>query len=235
MNATFNTVPITQRQRKMKTIILPVLMVIFTSMAGCSYECISGKGEVLTQNRKVNATFDKIEIRGPIHVEASQGNDCRIEVSDYENIVDLIETSVSDNTLMIQIKEDIRVDNSQAVVYITLPELTGITQMGSGYFQTIGPFAFQDIEIDIKGSGDAVLSGNARSFTAFLAGSGDVDANELACRNANVEIMGSGNMKLNVSGSLKANIMGSGNIAYTGKPTDIQKEVQGSGEILPIE
>lgn len=110
----------------------------------------------------------------------------------------------------------------------------------------------EEITADIKGSGDMNLHADCRELTAEISGSGDIKA-EGSAEELNVEVRGSGNFKggnfysescdvdikgsgdadVNCSVSLKANTKGSGNITYSGKPSQLNTNSAGSGSIDP--
>ena len=64
-----------------------------------------------------------------------------------------------------------------------------------------------------------------------VTGSGDYDGSGLVSEQAEVEADGSGSVKVDVSGRLSATSTGSGDITYTGNPTQVDKNSSGSGEI----
>ena len=75
------------------------------------------------------------------------------------------------------------------------------------------------------------MEGNATSFDAAIAGSGDVSAYKLKTRYVEASIAGSGDIKVTVSDKIKATVVGSGNIYYKGHPDKIDTTSLGSGDI----
>lgn len=88
---------------------------------------------------------------------------------------------------------------------------------------------------DIAGSGILNLKGEMENASFDIAGSGDVRAFDLNVAKMSCDIAGSGDIKISVSKSIRASIAGSGRIEYKGNPTDISKDVSGSGSIVKIE
>jgi hypothetical protein len=63
-----------------------------------------------------------------------------------------------------------------------------------------------------------------------ISGSGDLYAENLETRNAEVHVSGSGECKLFVSGKLQASVSGSGDVYYKGEPV-VKAHVSGSGKV----
>ncbi|MDP4292142.1 MAG: DUF2807 domain-containing protein, partial [Bacteroidota bacterium] len=83
---------------------------------------------------------------------------------------------------------------------------------------------------DIRGSGNINLSGSARKFNIDIAGSGDVNGQDMPADACNVDVKGSGNCRVFAIGKLNVDIAGSGNVYYKGKP-DISNNIAGSGKL----
>ena len=66
-----------------------------------------------------------------------------------------------------------------------------------------------------------------------IAGSGDVNASGLKCREVEVSIAGSGDARVWAEEMLDASIVGSGNVYYKGRPL-VKSEATGSGSTQPL-
>lgn len=87
------------------------------------------------------------------------------------------------------------------------------------------------VDVEIVGSGDVEVEGNSIDSYLYIAGSGDIVADNLIVDYCTSEIVGSGNMYVYVLEDLTVTIAGSGNIYYVGDP-DIKFKVTGSGELI---
>ncbi len=197
----------------------------------CFIDRIEGSGRIKSETRTVsNTNFTEIRMEGSMDVLIKQGDSVKIVAKDYENILSYLETRVSGNTLIITYRDHTWLTNSQGEVTVTLPKLTNVELSGSGNVGTIGAFRFEDIGLQISGSGNFSFAGTAKNMNAKVSGSGDIRAYDLACEVANVKITGSGDMQLNVSRSLDATITGSGDIIYKGTPS-VNTSITGSGRV----
>ena len=212
---------------------------------------IHGNGVSATQARSVPG-FDKVKSSGSFDVHITKGDELEVIVSAEENILPYIETSVSDNTLLIDIPGFHNVRNRLPMdVYITVPELRSVKQSGSGnittdYFSTdrmdffisgSGTISAQVdanvLDAGISGSGWLIIAGDANQSNLSISGSGNIDTSNLVVNNCSAHISGSGNMQVYAAKTIYAKISGSGNIYYIGSPA-IELNVSGSGKVIPV-
>lgn len=163
-----------------------------------------------------------------------------------------IETVVRNGKLIIRNNSFRFFNNEKAKVYISLPELKGLSLSGSGTAEVESNLKNADLELDvsgsgkiivpeiitgklncrISGSGDIILkgAGEIEEGDISISGSGSYAGEAAAFKTLEIGISGSGNCRCNVSGSLSASISGSGNVTYTGNPK-INARVSGSGHV----
>lgn len=193
--------------------------------------CKSGSGDVISSIRKTSY-FENVVIKGSGDVIINKGDSVSLIVKDYSNLIDLIETKVENNELIVTYKKGVCIRNSNLEIAITMPHLKGVEIDGSGSVKANGNFREPSIQAEISGSGDIFF--NITDTTGLLKskinGSGTVEATGSVCDSAVTEINGSGNINVNTSKYLKARISGSGTITYKGTPkTDVK--ISGSGEV----
>lgn len=209
--------------------------VVFISaflFSSCKKEIIRGKGDIVSQERAVS-NFSRIKIKGLTDITVVQGSSFRVTVSDYENLVNEIETSLSGEELTIGYKRDIWVTKGNSKATITMPSLKGVRVDGSGDFIIDGPFTGTSFfSVQINGSGNVNIN-NAIVDEAdiHISGSGDVKNFGLQCKKATVKISGSGNAELTVSEFLDVRIDGSGDVYYKGNAS-VNTRINGSGKVV---
>lgn len=226
-------------------------LLLFT-LPGCIDDfTIEGNGIEATEGRAVG-TFSKLKSSGSFDVHITGGDRCEVVVSAESNIIPYIETYVSGNTLVLNLRGLHNFRNRLPMeVFVTTPAMESILLSGSGNITT-GRLSAPEFETGISGSGtittDVVarkvtaaisgsgnlnISGTASASGFFISGSGKISANHLRLEDCDATISGSGNMVVNVSESLHAHITGSGNIYYYGAP-GIESRISGSGRIIQI-
>ena len=82
----------------------------------------------------------------------------------------------------------------------------------------------------LLGSGEIANHGKAQSITLQMTGSGTINFDKTEAKDANIQLLGSGDVNCNASNSIKGNLSGSGDINYKGNPT-VQLNQIGSGNI----
>ena len=88
--------------------------------------------------------------------------------------------------------------------------------------------------LNLPGSGNINVSGNARRVTISLNGSGNIQCSELEAQTADVSLNGSGDVTVYASQHLGVTIRGSGSVHYCGNPSEVNQSVLGSGSVDPI-
>lgn len=204
-----------------------------------------------TETRTVKS-FTKLSIAVPAEVHLSKGP---FKVTlDGEDLSE-IETYVKGGELVIKQKNNSNwsiFGNStdDIVIYITMPELEGISMSGSGKLESKDQFSSKSMKLRVSGSGSLQLNvvaeqleahvsgsgriqtaGTAQSFNAHISGSGKVNAEELRAQSVDAHISGSGSCYVHADNALEAHISGSGNVYYTGNPSNVNARTSGSGKI----
>jgi hypothetical protein len=224
--------------------------VLLVAASGCIDDfTIRGNGIAATQGRLV-PVFDKVKSSGDFQVHITKGNEFEVVINAEENLLHYIETSVSGNTLLVDIPGLHNVRNRLPMnVYITVPALTSVKQSGSGNITT-DYFSTEKMELFISGSGsistavdanivDAAISGSgwmkiagdANQSNLSISGSGNIDSHNLMVNYCDAFISGSGNMQVHALKSIYARISGSGYVYYTGNP-GVETSISGSGKVI---
>lgn len=225
---------------------------LFSFALAANADCIKGVGEVVKKPLSVDA-FHGISLQGSMDVVLTQGSTQSVEVEAQANLIELLETKVSNGVWSIETNDGFTT-NKPFIIHITVPMIDKVSLDGSGDITCNGTFSCDAMELaiagsgnismnfdsqkadaDIAGSGDMVLSGTCGKLKVGVAGSGDVDARKLKTSDAVVDIAGSGDVILDASQSLEASIAGSGDVSYKGAPARISRNVMGSGEVRSLE
>lgn len=229
------------------------IIVVMIATVGIACQSFSS-GKIIIETKSFDIpTFTALTVAGPFEVHFTQSDNTSAKVEASASDLENIEMEVKDNELVIKTKKNSNIKN--VVVYLSTPALSEIGIAGSGKFMTTNTITSsktmqfeiagsgiitatidaQDIKSEIAGSGDIHLSGRSANSEIEIAGSGNYKAEDLTTGNSSVEIAGSGSAYVNASGKLSAEIAGSGSIYYKGQPTDIDKEVAGSGRVKQMD
>ena len=146
---------------------LPVLCLGLISLNDCNPNAVNGSGVARTETRTVTA-FSKIDLVGSPDVDVTVGPETSVSVTTDDNILPLIETTVSGDTLKIDSKGSFNT-RIGPTVKITAPSLDGVTISGSGNISVTG-LKGEVLEAHITGSGNITLTGDVDRLSAKITG-----------------------------------------------------------------
>jgi hypothetical protein len=191
---------------------------------------VRGSGVAAVEQRDVGA-FSKVRFQGGGQLNVAVGDTRQVTVEVDDNLIGLVETVVENDTLVIRNAQNI---DPQAGLHVTIvaPALEGISIAGASDAEIRG-IDTQEFEVDIAGAADLRVSGSAEKLHVRVAGSGHVDASELATQDVAVRIAGSASVEVHAEAQLSVNISGSGDVRYSGQP-HIERHITGSGSVQPL-
>ena len=233
---------------------ITVLVFLLSTTLSCAQwgngQKIKGNGDVTTITRSTDS-YDGLKAAGPMDFRLVQGKEGEISIKGDANLMEYIVTEVKNNNLVVKVKDGYNLKPSQTIV-ITVPyeSINYVSLAGSGDIKNSGTIkadnfkvalagsgdinlkvASQSVESSIAGSGDIELKGSTTDLTVKIAGSGDFDGKALESTNVTAKITGSGSANVVCNGELKARITGSGDVNYSGKPTNKDTKITGSGSV----
>ncbi|MBK5203050.1 MAG: DUF2807 domain-containing protein [Prolixibacteraceae bacterium] len=210
------------------------------------------------ENRKVSP-FNGISLKISAELYLMQGNSQSVSINADASTLENLITEVKGHVLIIRsIKKDFfssAKPNKNIKIYITCPEISSISVMGTGNVFNKNLLTSRIIDLSVMGSGNIVLSGlNTESvkgtimgsgkislasrnvtnkFKLIISGSGYYKGSEFPAKNVNIKISGSGDAVVNATNDLDVHISGSGEVMYTGNP-NITTAIIGSGKIKEL-
>lgn len=187
-----------------------------------------GNGQLQAVTRDI-AALRVLHVGGRMQTEVTVGGAPSLNIEADSNLLPLVRTEQSGDTLRIWIDGNVRTDNPIRVRY-SVPALDNVTSSGSGR-TTIAGLKGGTFTLTATGSGRVELTGRVDRLNAQLTGSGGVTATGLDIGDANLNLTGSGSMIFgSVKGrSLSASLKGSGQIEASGSVEKLNANVFGSG------
>lgn len=225
--------------------------VMTAGVISCKKE-VTGAGPAITQARPV-ADFTAIELAMPADVYYTNDTVSKVEILAQQNIVDMLQTYVTGNKLVIKFNGNYDYRTSSSIrINISGHSVTRFEATAAGSIYSTN--TFQPASLYLKASGSGIIrlqnvvtgnidastnaSGNIIIAAGFAisenlrtSGSGTIDLVGVAARTVTAKTSGSGNIKVKVSDHLNATIEGSGSIYFTGFP-QVSSHVYGTGHII---
>jgi hypothetical protein len=194
---------------------------------------------LLAQNREVRKVenFTKISFRFPGKLYLKQGATQKVELEGDADVLKEVETDVEGSRLVIG-KEgkwfNWDNDNAKITVYVTMPNIEGVSVSGSGDVIGQSTIKTDDLDLNVSGSGSLSLDIEASGeVEADVSGSGDIDLKG-TCESLDSDVSGSG--KVNLSATIKDDatfgVSGSGRIEASGSANNVKTSISGSGKVM---
>lgn len=236
----------------MKKSILLLALCCFTISNAQRHKKIKGN-EIIKTIKRTTSEFDKIKASGSFDIKLVAGKEGSITIKGDENLLQYIKTEVKNTTLTVAFEKGTNIQynySSSIEIIIPIEKISEIEFSGSGNVSTLDALNSDNLNVEIKGSGNAKFEtnsnnlkitrsgsgnlsakGKATTLDIISTGSGNVNTSELISENVTASQSGSGNIKVNCTDSLSATSSGSGSIIYKGSPKKVQKSSTGSGSI----
>jgi len=190
------------------------------------------------ESRKVD-TFTKIAFRVPGKLYLRQGSEQKVELEGKRDILEKIETTVSNGRLSIGRENDNWnfwkwTDDEKIIVYITVKDLEGVSVSGSGDLIGESKFKTDQLDLSVSGSGSLMLEADVSGeLGTNVSGSGRLEFKGV-CQDLDGKVSGSGRINLGLASANKVvvGVSGSGKIIANGTAKNIKANISGSGEVL---
>ena len=219
------------------TSMLVVLM--FLLVTGIQAQTVTPSKKYITKELNNVSNFSSIRVLGSPDVEYRQSNGSKTTVSIYgsDNLVDLLEVSTVNGVLQVNIKKGVKILSGERrlKVIASSPSLNQVDIKGSADVYLKGTIKGNDLNLNIAGSGDIEAENlQYANIFALVKGSGDIDLKNVKATTVMSEVNGSGD--INMKGSAQKatlTVNGSGDIsAEKLAATNVVATVAGSGDIV---
>lgn len=196
---------------------------------------IKGSSTYVTKEMRNLDDFTKILITGcPDVVYAQQPGKPKVEIYTSDNLIDLLDIYVKDNTLHVGCKKNVSFSFSKMTIRITSPALDALAITGSCDVLLQNGVQTDNLALSISGSGDiAGTDIRCNSLETSVSGSGDIDLRGIKAAYTKVSVSGSGDIDLEGStDEADYRISGSGDIDAKGlEARTVTASIAGSGDI----
>ncbi|NDV58100.1 DUF2807 domain-containing protein [Bacteroides sp. 519] len=235
-----------------------VLCLLALSVCGCviAGEGITPSKTYITRNYKVSE-FSNIDVTtvGDVYYVQSKDATTSVEIYGPDNIVELFEASIDNNTLYLTMKKKNRVRNVKKMkIMISTPQLYSLNFNGVGNVyindgltttnftvsqQGVGDvnihsLTCEEVTVNSTGVGDTKIDGTANIAILSARGVGNIDAVNLEAKTVNASSQGVGNISCHATESISAAVQGVGNIQYKGSPQEKKINKSGIGSIKQL-
>ena len=217
--------------------------------AGDARVKVDGSGRVVEESRPV-AGFTAISLYSEGQVTIVQGDEETLTIETDDNMLEYLETTVTDGVLSIRLREDSRVDlePTNGIRFdVTVLALDAVDLYGAGSFEIgdlttdrlsltvygagdigIGNLQASELDAVLTGVGSVVVAGQVGRERLTITGTGKIDASAMSAEQATVGLSGIGDITVWATDRLDATISGIGEVHYYGDPS-VTQSVTGAG------
>jgi hypothetical protein len=244
----------TQKNIQRSLLLLTVIAsgLFFQSCTFGAGKVIKGDGNVITTTHDVE-NFQNIDIQGVFDIILIPGAGMPVLLETDENLQELIDIKVRNNTLYVSQNKDAVYRHSKMRLQIPYSELEKIYVGGACKLRSDDPLISDKMLFDISGAADIDLAldvsslqtkvsgaanikfnGRAKKHNVRLSGASNIRAEELRSDNTDISLSGAGSAHIYASEKLEAALSGVGSIRYYGEPNNIKINKSGIGSIRAV-
>ncbi len=177
--------------------------------------------------------FERIIVEAGVDLSYRPADRCQARLSGDSNLLGLILTEVGGNRLRIGVSRSIE-SQGPLRVEVQSPRLEELEILGSGNVELTG-LDTPRFKIEVSGSGEVRAQGRVGALEVFADGSGNLDLAKLKAEDTSVDISGTADAKVHAARSLTVDISGAGNVVYYGRPSQVETDISGAGDVEPGE
>jgi hypothetical protein len=208
-----------------------LILLLALGLAGCDIGGVRGNAHVVTEARAVGP-FSNVEGSGELEVEWRAGPPSASVTTD-ENLMGDIKLRVGDNILHMDTTRSIRPTHSVKLA-LTSPSLGAASLSGASRF-TAHALSGPRFSLETSGASKAKLDGAVNELIVSITGAGDLRAESLQTKTAELSLTGASDARVNVTDTLRVSITGAGAVRYSGNPLHIERHITGAGKIIKSE
>jgi Putative auto-transporter adhesin, head GIN domain len=199
---------------------------------------LKGKGEIVKKEFDIK-DFDKIKFQDlDGKLEVMVGKEFKLELQVAENLEKYISFKLQNGTLEVVFENNKNnkryVEDSHIKVRISLPKLIDIEHIGNTNLM-VSNIDTDNFSLENDGNGSATLFGKANAIKINKAGNGNVNAENVFVKKANLKSFGNGNVKITASEYATAIGAGNGNVyIYGTAKISNDSGISGNGEVKAV-
>lgn len=187
-----------------------------------------GSGTIRSETRTVEP-FDSVKISGRAEVYVKCGEEQSVTVSTDDNLLDCVETEVSDGEFSVSFSKPVS-HSSSFRVDLVLKELRRLRVFGASKV-FLENMQTEQLSLRVSGAAEVKGSGNVHTFKLRISGAGKASAGDLVSQVAEVRISGAGSARIHAEEKLSVKISGAGRVTCSGNPETVEKHISGAGRV----
>ncbi len=205
-------------------------------------------GPTRTELRDLSG-FTGVDAGGVFDITISPATEYSVSIEAGEQLLPLIETRVSNDTLKIKFDRSVK-NVGDVKVVIGMPALNHVDLSGASALQVEPGFeadrftvdlsgaasssldiAVNKLLVDLSGAADLELAGKAYTLVLDASGASEISAEDMVIRDAQIDLSGASEIDLNVTGELVVEASGASEVNCIGRPESSRVDTSGMSDI----
>jgi hypothetical protein len=213
------------------TLAMCFVVVLSSGCMMAGFNGILGSGVVATESRDTDA-FHSVDISGSANTTIQCGEENSVSITIDDNLVDIIETSVSDETLDISSTESYSTKLGLKAD-VSLDQLQELNISGAADANIIDCDT-DKITLSISGAAKVTASGIVDTIEIEVSGAAKLDLSNLIAKKVKLEMSGASKATVHATEELDVELSGVGKVRYAGDAV-VTKSISGMGSVKKIE
>ncbi|MAW82729.1 MAG: hypothetical protein CMI63_21040 [Parvularcula sp.] len=204
--------------------------ILISSLAACALTTAAAAEE--TRSFEL-ASFERIDISAGIKLVATAGREQSVEVQTTEGDFSDFEIEVKNDVLYLSREWNrLRWHQKKAdyKVILTAPNIEAL-EASSGSHSTLEDIDSRRFNADLSSGSFAVIAGRSDNCTVDISSGANLDARDLICGSANIDVSSGGHGEITVTKSLVGDASSGGHVAVYGSPERVNIDRSSGGRI----
>ncbi len=212
-----------------RILIAALLLVVLAGCAGIPFGASTrGSGRLVSRSYDLDG-FSVIDANNAAQVEVALGDEFRVDVEVDDNLVDLLNVSVSGKALLIRLKQG-PYTKVTLRAKITMPELAGIKLNGASTLHSEA--AGQDLDLDLNGASVVNLTGTAGRVTLKANGASQALLAGMEAGDVQLDVNGASHVEVQSRGAVGGRVNGASTATVSGSPTTVDVKAEGASRVV---
>lgn len=228
-----------------KIFIISLMFILFSCSKENRWDCFKRSGKTISEERVLN-DFTELEVRSNFNIILIKDDVNKATIEAGENLMPLIKTEVNEGKLILKnsnlcnwsrsyskkINITLRVKSIEKIIVKEICDISNSDSIKTENFKIeVGQNVVSFIDITVhcnnfsfiqhSGTGTYNFRGIADSSYYYMKGTGYIFSNNLYAKTAYVVNKSTGDIHVNASKRINVEYTGSGDVYYSGNPTEV--------------
>jgi hypothetical protein len=236
----------------MKSVIVTVLIVIATMVAGCVFPTgmIHGSDDTTVVSKSVSG-FSKVSVCNACEAVITKAEAYSVNVEVNENFEKYLNVNYSNGCLDINLDNGYSYSHLTLKVTITMPELESVScsdasRMTISGFNSEKAFSAAvcdasklsgslncgDVSVTISDASEATLSGTGGDLSCTVTDASKLKFKEMKCKNGAITVADASNVDVNITGNLTGKVTDASRVTYYGNVVNGSLTVKDASRVV---